>query len=138
MNIQRVTEICRLLKDKGFSTTNICFGLGSWNYRMQTRDTLGMAMKTTWGTKYIEGEIVEEMLFKDPITDKDSFKKSHKGIVKVVQGDDGNWSWTDGYLDSDLNGTRGDMVVLFENGELKHFSTFDEIRERLSKVTSLE
>ena len=58
----------------------IVFGIGSYTYNMNTRDTFGFALKTTYGV--VNGK--ELMLYKDPITD-DGTKKSQKGMVSVFR-----------------------------------------------------
>ena len=80
ITIERCTDICERLKAKGFASTNVVFGIGSYTYQYQTRDSLGFAMKATSVT--ING--VEKAIFKDPITD-DGTKKSAKGRVVVAK-----------------------------------------------------
>lgn len=80
MNYTRINDICRRLENKGFSIEPLVFGLGSYGYQYQTRDTFGFAMKATNVT--ING--VETPIFKDPKTD-DGLKKSLKGRIGVVR-----------------------------------------------------
>jgi nicotinamide phosphoribosyltransferase len=40
--------ICRRLERKGFASSNIVFGVGSFTYQYNTRDTYGFAMKATY------------------------------------------------------------------------------------------
>jgi nicotinamide phosphoribosyltransferase len=49
ITLERATEICERLKAKGFASTNIVFGVGSFTYQYNTRDTFGFAMKATYG-----------------------------------------------------------------------------------------
>jgi len=72
--------ILKRLKEKGFSSSNIVFGVGSFSYQYHTRDSLGWAMKAT----YCEVDGEARAIYKDPITD-DGTKKSHKGLLKVVE-----------------------------------------------------
>ena len=58
------------------------FGLGSFTFQYNTRDTLGFAMKATYVE--IDGQGVE--VFKDPATDNGT-KKSAKGLIQVAQVD---------------------------------------------------
>lgn len=83
MNFGRIKDICERLEAKGFASTNVVFGIGSFNYQYQTRDTLGFAMKATNVT--INGE--EKAIFKDPKTDS-GLKKSLKGRVVVTNNPD--------------------------------------------------
>ena len=82
ITLERAEEICRRLESKGFASSNIVFGVGSYTYNMNTRDTFGFALKTTYGR--VGGK--ELLLYKDPITD-DGTKKSQKGRVIVYEED---------------------------------------------------
>lgn len=62
ITIQRADEICRQLEAKGFASTNVVFGIGSYTYQYNTRDTFGYAMKATYAI--VNGE--ERLIFKDP------------------------------------------------------------------------
>lgn len=73
----RMQEILRQLEAKGFASTNVVFGVGSYTYNMVSRDTHGFAMKATWAQ--ING--VGQDLFKQPKTDPS--KNSAKGRFKV-------------------------------------------------------
>lgn len=74
---KRALEIFERLVDKGFSTGNVVFGVGSYTYQCNTRDTFGFAVKATYTE--VEGEGIA--IFKDPKTD--SKKKSAKGLLFV-------------------------------------------------------
>lgn len=80
ITLDRCKEICERLKYKGFASTNIVFGIGSYTYQYNTRDTLGWAMKST----YCEINGIGRPITKDPVTD-DGTKKSHSGILKVIK-----------------------------------------------------
>lgn len=126
------------LEEKAFCSFNIVFGIGSYEYQYNTRDTFGIAMKATAGI--INNELVE--VFKDPKTD-DGTKKSAKGYVRVdkvnVYEHVGN-----GYMDSvdyELILTdqvtweeqeKGILEKVFENGKLIRITTLAEIRERIA------
>ena len=90
------------LEMKGFASTNIIFGVGSYSYQYKTRDSLGFAIKAT--AAEINGELVP--LFKNPKTDS-GVKKSARGLLMVRKGLDGklfvkeNINWPEFY--SDLN-----------------------------------
>jgi nicotinamide phosphoribosyltransferase len=66
------------MRQLGWASENIVFGIGSYTYQYHTRDTFGIAYKTTWGQ--INGVAVETM--KDPITDRGT-KKSALGLLRV-------------------------------------------------------
>jgi nicotinamide phosphoribosyltransferase len=76
---QRANEICQRLMDKGFAS-QVVFGIGSFTYQYNTRDTFGIAMKAT----YIEIGNEAREIFKKPITD-DGTKISATGLLCVVK-----------------------------------------------------
>lgn len=125
MNFGRIKDILERLEAKGFASTNMVFGIGSFNYQYQTRDTFGFAMKATNVT--IEGE--EKAIFKDPKTDS-GLKKSLKGRIAVVERDG-----TLVALDQQDAPVEGDMLqTVWKDGEfVKHF-TFDEVRANTGLV----
>ena len=48
ITLARCEEICSRLEQAGFSTSCIVFGIGSFTYQYNTRDSLGFAMKATY------------------------------------------------------------------------------------------
>lgn len=52
------------LAAKGFASSNVVLGIGSYTYQYLTRDSFGWAMKATYGV--VQGSPRE--LFKDPVT----------------------------------------------------------------------
>jgi nicotinamide phosphoribosyltransferase len=87
ITVERSDEILRRLFVKGFASCNVVFGIGSYTYQHNTRDTLGFAVKAT--AVQVEDELIE--LFKAPKTEGDSLKKSAKGFLKVVKDDCGDF-----------------------------------------------
>lgn len=129
ITLDRCERICKKLKDKGFASTNVVYGIGSFTYQYATRDTFGFALKTTYAV--IAGE--EKMLFKDPVTD-DGTKKSQKGLV-VVHEKDGELIFKDGLLMADKVADKDDLLeVVFENGVIKKEHSLSEIRELINKA----
>jgi len=126
---ERARQICEHLKQMGFATTNVNFGIGSYTYQYVTRDTFGFAMKQTAG---IYNGVFRE-IFKDPKTDDGNFKKSQKGMVAVVKRD-GDLKLVDGLTPNTEKQVQGNLLeTVWENGEFKREHTFDEIRERVAK-----
>lgn len=82
ITLDRCQEICDRLAAKGFASQNVVFGVGSFTYQYNTRDTFGFAVKATWGV--VNGE--ERDIFKSPKTDS-GVKKSAKGYLSVVKTD---------------------------------------------------
>ena len=80
ITLERQSQILEKLMKKGFASNNCVFGVGSFSYSLISRDTHGMAMKSTYAV--INGEPKE--IFKDPKTDT-GLKKSAKGLLMVTQ-----------------------------------------------------
>lgn len=127
ITIERCERILEKLKRKGFASGNVVFGIGSYTYQYMTRDTLGMAIKATYGE--VDGEARE--LEKDPITDS-GIKKSACGLLRVEkEGDD--------YVLYDRQTPeqeqQGELRTIFEDGELLVDESFATIRSRLGALS---
>src|SRR5690554_5424422 len=127
ITLERCRAICERLKQKGFSSGNVVFGVGSYTYQMITRDTFGMAMKATYCE--INGEGRE--IFKDPVTD-DGIKKSATGLL-MVKSEDETYKLLDRVSWSDVNSDKNELKVVFEDGNIKRRQTLSDIRDRVSK-----
>lgn len=126
ITLDRAEAIVEGLKRKGFASTNIVFGIGSFTYQYNTRDTFGFAMKATYAQ--VNGE--ERLLFKDPKTD-DGTKKSQRGRVHVFHNN-GELSFIDGlYKNETRVKTPNLLEKVFENGVLLRDENLSEIRSRL-------
>jgi nicotinamide phosphoribosyltransferase len=123
ITIDRATQICEKLKEKGFASTNVVLGIGSFTYQYNTRDTFGFAMKATYGEVNGEGRAI----FKDPITD-DGTKKSAKGLMKI-ETDNNKYKLVD-EVSWDEEKT-GELQEVFRDGKLLINHTLDEIRKRM-------
>jgi len=128
INLERQEQICERLEEKGFASTNIVLGIGSFTYQFNTRDTFGFAMKAT----YVEVNGEGREIFKDPITD-DGTKKSAKGLLMVnsaglgegiVLGMRDQCTWEEE--------TKGLLQTIFDDGHFHNQTTLTEIRKRLS------
>lgn len=126
ITLERCEEICERLKAKGFASTNVVFGIGSYTYQYQTRDTLGFAMKATSVT--VNG--IQRAIFKDPITD-DGTKKSAKGRVSVHKNDSGEIYYCDEMLNSEVPNGADLLVTVYEDGKLLVDQSLAEIRETI-------
>lgn len=124
ITIERAKDICERLKQKGFASTNVVFGIGSYTYQYNTRDTFGFAMKATYGE--INGEPRE--IFKSPITD-DGTKISKKGLLSVSYDDNMNMVCLD-QCSKEQEGN-GLLELVFQNSALIKSISLDEIREKL-------
>ncbi len=123
ITVDRATRICQGLKDKGFASTNVVLGIGSYTYQYNTRDTFGFAMKATYG----EVNGVGREIFKDPITD-DGTKKSAKGLMKVVE-EDGTYKLQDQVSWEEEQ--QGAFKEVFRDGKLLIDQSLAEIRQRI-------
>lgn len=125
ITIDRADEICRRLSEKGFASTNIVLGVGSFTYQFNTRDTFGFAMKATF--VQVNGE--DREIFKDPMTD-DGMKKSATGLLNVGRNDMGY------FLQDKLTWSeeaRGYLQTIFKDGKFENEITLSEIRASLAK-----
>lgn len=123
ITLERAQQICQRLKAKGFASTNIVLGVGSYSMGFATRDNQGGAVKAT----YCEVNGIGREIFKDPITD-DGTKKSAKGLMKVVLKDNkytliDQVSWNEEHT--------GELQEVFRNGKLLVDETLSAIRNRL-------
>ena len=124
ITLERAVQICERLKTKGFASTNVVLGVGSYSLGYATRDNQGGAVKCT----YIEINGVGREVFKDPVTDR-GLKKSAKGLLQVYKDNDGSLKLKDQCTWGEEN--QGELKTIFENGEFLIETTLTEIRERL-------
>jgi len=135
ITLDRQIEIYERLAAKGFATTNIVLGVGSYTYQMNTRDTLGYAIKGAWFETIDEnGERKAFNIFKDPITD-DGTKKSLKGLCAVHQDENGEYYVQTECTPEQENG--GILEVIFEDGQLYNETTLTAIREKVEKLSHI-
>jgi nicotinamide phosphoribosyltransferase len=127
ITIDRADEICSRLEAKGFASTNIVLGIGSFTYQYNTRDTFGFAMKAT----YVEVNGEGREIFKNPITD-DGTKKSAKGLLYVHKNDLGEYVLIDQVTIEKENSDDNELKLLYEEGLFYNsISTLGAIRNRL-------
>ena len=123
ITVERATDICERLKKKGFASTNVVLGIGSYTYQYNTRDTFGFAMKATYG----EVDGVGREIYKDPITD-DGTKKSAKGLIKIEQ-QEGDYVLIDQVSWEEEK--TGALQEVFKDGKLVKEFSLKEIRDRI-------
>lgn len=148
ITIDRAEEICKRLEAKGFASTNIVLGVGSFTYQFNTRDTFGFAMKATYvelleekitdygnpGTEVPVRVKVSRQIFKDPITD-DGTKKSATGLLRVVDVNPETHKPVLTLLDkvSWEGEAGGSLQTIYKDGTFQNETTLTEIRQRLKK-----
>ncbi|QNO00208.1 nicotinamide phosphoribosyltransferase [Pseudomonas phage phiPsa315] len=124
---KRALEILMRLEEQGYAAANVVFGVGSYTYQCNTRDTFGFAVKAT--NSIINGE--EVAIYKDPKTD--SKKKSAKGRLLVTRDVE-----LDGWplvLEDNVSAERENdpdqlLTVFYRDGVFLKRVTLDEIRDR--------
>jgi nicotinamide phosphoribosyltransferase len=137
ITIDRANEICRRLAEKGFASTNVVLGIGSFTYQYNTRDTFGFAMKATYvevNKPKFPGDFNPEgrEIFKDPITD-DGTKKSATGLLCVETLPDGSI----GLYDKVSWNTEetGLLQTIYKDGVFDNETTLSEIRKNIVNLT---
>jgi nicotinamide phosphoribosyltransferase len=155
ITLDRARSIFERLERKGFASTNIVLGIGSFTFQYNTRDTFGFAVKATYGEvkEYCptfqvchngNDDCVDmcmcpvpvgRELFKDPVTD-DGTKKSAKGLLQVIQTNNRHVEehgqiWLKDQCTQEEE-KQGLLETVFLNGKLVKFQTLAEIKERLS------
>lgn len=139
----RCEQIYRRLEQKGFAINNVVLGVGSFSmmclenyndetdeftYSPYTRDTFGIAVKTTYAED-ADGNPI--MIMKQP--KGCGWKKSQKGCCIVTHDENGNYFCEDGHTwkeacDAEIN----DFIPMFMNGTvLQPEETLKDIRERM-------
>jgi nicotinamide phosphoribosyltransferase len=125
ITVARATAICERLMAKGFASTNVVLGIGSYTYQYNTRDTFGFAMKATYGEVNGEGRAI----FKDPITD-DGTKKSAKGLMSIDK-ENGEYKLIDQVTWEQEK--QGALREVFRDGQLLIDQSLAEIRQRIKE-----
>jgi len=128
ITMRNLEDILSRLKENGFASTNVIFGVGSFTYQFNTRDTFSMAIKATHGTYFDEdGNDYSVDLYKDPKTGNRE-KKSAKGLVAVFKDENGFYLVDQATEEDQENDC---FVTYFEDGEVISKYTLDDIRNEL-------
>ena len=123
ITLDRQIEIYERLAAKGFASTNIVLGVGSFTYQMNTRDTFGFAAKGAWFEANGQGYDI----YKDPVTD-DGTKKSLKGLICVTENHEVLTQCTP------EQESQGILHTIYEDGHFFNQVTLTQIRERLKQL----
>ena len=130
ITIKRQKEIYAKLEEKGFAATNLVLGIGSFTYQNRTRDSLGFAMKAT----YCEIDGVGKEIYKDPKTVTGMPKKSHRGLLMVVE-ENGQFKVIDRVTKEQESGKeqessfKNELQTVFKDGKLVKEVTLSDIRK---------
>jgi nicotinamide phosphoribosyltransferase len=139
ITLDRQIQIYERLAAKGFASTNIVLGIGSYTYQMNTRDTLGFAAKGAWFEveEFISASDHEDIqpglhkrsydIYKDPITD-DGTKKSLKGLICVTEDHEvlTQCTWE--------QEAQGILQTIYEDGKFFNQTSLTEVRKKLKSL----
>lgn len=122
---ERAADITRRLAAKGFASSNVVFGVGSYSYQYVTRDTFGSAMKATW----VEIDGVGRDIQKSPVTDS-GLKRSATGRLAVLRSADGELT----LIQRATPGEEADSLLqpVWVNGRFLHKQSFADVRATLA------
>jgi nicotinamide phosphoribosyltransferase len=123
ITLQRAQDILVTMDAQGWASTNVVFGVGSYTYQYHTRDTFGIAMKTTW--VQVNGEARPVM--KDPVTDRGT-KKSARGLLRVEKEGNDFVLYQDQTPEQEAQGA---LTTVFEDGKLFVKPHLRDIRQTL-------
>lgn len=127
ITIQSQKAIMDAMMHKGYASPNVVYGLGSFTFQYNTRDTFGFAMKEVGIVN--KGEWVSTS--KNPKTDNGT-KKSQHGAVAVYMVD-GKLTWTDGLTMEEADNFKGNLLtVRFKDGILYNETSLGEVRDKLT------
>jgi nicotinamide phosphoribosyltransferase len=126
ITLDRQIQIYERLAAKGFASTNIVLGVGSFTYQMNTRDTLGFAAKGAW----FETDGKGYDIYKDPITD-DGTKKSLKGLIQVVIE---NGEYQVNTQCTPEQEETGILRTIYKDGKFYNQTTLTQIREKINEL----
>ena len=129
ITVERQVEILTKLKVKGFASTNITFGAGSYSLNYLSRDHLGMAIKATNTIVEIGGKLVDKPIYKEPKTD--TSKKSLRGLISVHEDEQGNLYYKD--MQTRKQEDTGLLGVVYMNGQFHKFTDVFTIRDKIWK-----
>jgi nicotinamide phosphoribosyltransferase len=123
---ERQVDILTRLAAKGFASSNVVLGIGSFTYQHVTRDTYGFAMKATYGETKSRGG---QAIYKQPKTD-DGTKNSATGLLRVNRTPGGmicveNCDW-----EAEAGGL---LRTVFQDGHAYTKETLAVIRKRLAE-----
>ncbi|SKV08877.1 putative nicotinate phosphoribosyltransferase [Mycobacteroides abscessus subsp. abscessus] len=131
ITLDRARSITARMEKLGYASTNVVFGVGSFTYQYNTRDTFGSAMKATWVE--VDGRGVN--LLKDPVTD-DGTKKSATGRLAVLQRPQRGNAQMRMYLmeKAGLFAESNSLLQpVWEDGEFIKRQTFSDVRKILKE-----
>ncbi|HPQ95848.1 MAG TPA: nicotinate phosphoribosyltransferase, partial [Thiolinea sp.] len=125
VDVNTLPLILESIRQAGFATENVAFGMGAGLLQKVDRDTLGFAMKAS--AIRIDGQWHD--VYKQPVTDPG--KTSRRGRLAVVRGAGRR---VDTLRADALGGRENLLRPVYRNGELLVDEDFDRIRERAARA----
>lgn len=125
ITLERAEKICQGLKDKGFASTNVVYGIGSYTYQYVTRDTDQYAVKATFCR--VNGKDIP--IYKKPKTG-DGMKNSAFGLTAVFKDADGEFYLKDNATWAEVENC--ELKNVFRDGKLLVDQSLSEIRARIA------
>lgn len=119
-------EINSRLEAKGYATTNVVYGVGSFTYQYNTRDTFMSAVKATWAQVGDKGYDLQ----KNPVTGN-GMKTSAKGRLAVLEGKSGKLEVIQQASPADED--KSLIQPIWIDGKFLKFQSFSDVRERLAR-----
>jgi len=136
INFERANQICERLASKGFATTNVVLGIGSFTYQYNTRDNHGFAVKATHITiQHPDGKMEERDIFKDPLTSVGTNKTSAKGFIQVLK-ENGEYIMRDQVSREQEENSLLTMIYL--DGKVLSEDTLKSIRRNVNNELAVE
>ncbi len=124
VNPVSIHNICQSLKDKGFSTSNIAFGIGGALLQKIDRDTMKFAYKCSAIVR--DGKLVD--VYKEPITD--TGKSSKKGRLDLIKDENGEYKTVILPDATTISAENSQLTTVFENGQVLVDDNLEAIRNR--------
>jgi nicotinamide phosphoribosyltransferase len=121
ITLERAHKILFRLKNKGFASTNVVLGIGSYTYQYNTRDTFGFACKATYAV--VNDQPIN--IYKDPVTD-DGTKRSAKGLLALFYDPVGRLELLE-QCDEEYE-NKGELQTVFEDGNILVDLTLQQIK----------
>lgn len=121
IDIDGINDILNCMRLKGWSASNIVFGMGGGLLQKLNRDTMRFAFKAS--AIKIDGEWHD--VYKDPVTaqaDSGMFKGSKRGKLKLIKTNKGYETVQFDQIDLD------ELQLVFENGKIVNEYNWDEVK----------
>lgn len=125
----RANQMTDRLAEKGFTSTNLVLGIGSYTFQATTRDVYGFAVKAT----YVEVNGEGRNIYKDPVTDN-GVKKSATGRLSVTLDSDGALVLTDRATPEQEAVSL--LEPIWEDGKFVRRQSYADVRARLREQTA--